>query len=93
MITSSGLTFEPTELAEEPKGYLDFAIEVQAAQDDAYTIAVRSPTGEVQATVSFPLTAAALESHLLKLENAICVRRGGVCWPNSIQVRWMRGEW
>ena len=51
--------------------YLDFAIEVHAHRDDQYIIAVRSPAGEARTTAPFPFTAAALESHLLKLENAI----------------------
>lgn len=51
--------------------YLDFAIEVHAYTADQYTIAVRSLAGEARTTASFPFTDAALESHLLKLENAI----------------------
>ena len=51
--------------------YLDFAIEVHAHSDGDYVIAVRSPVGEARTTAPFPFTAAALESHLLKLENAI----------------------
>lgn len=51
--------------------YLDFAIEVHAQRDGDYVIAVRSPAGEARTTAPFPFTDAALESHLLKLENAI----------------------
>lgn len=51
--------------------YLDFAIEVDAQRDGDYVIAVRSPAGEARTTAPFPFTDAALESHLLKLENAI----------------------
>jgi len=51
--------------------YLDFAIEVHAQTNGVYVIAVRSLAGEARTTVPFPFTDAALESHLLKLENAI----------------------
>jgi formylglycine-generating enzyme required for sulfatase activity len=51
--------------------YLDFAIEVHAHTDSHYSVAVRSPAGEARTTAPFPFTDAALESHLLKLENAI----------------------
>lgn len=51
--------------------YLDFAIEVHAHTDDHYIVAVRSPAGEARTAAPFPFTDAALESHLLKLENAI----------------------
>jgi formylglycine-generating enzyme required for sulfatase activity len=51
--------------------YLDFAIEVHAQTDGTYAVAVRSLAGEARTTVPFPFTDAALESHLLKLENAI----------------------
>jgi formylglycine-generating enzyme required for sulfatase activity len=51
--------------------YLDFAIEVHTHTDSHYSVAVRSPAGEARTTAPFPFTDAALESHLLKLENAI----------------------
>ena len=51
--------------------YLDFAIEVHTHTDGQYVVAVRSPAGEARTTAPFPFTDAALESHLLKLENAI----------------------
>ena len=51
--------------------YLDFAIEVHAQTNGTYVVAVRSPAGEARTTAHFPFTDAALESHLLKLENAI----------------------
>jgi formylglycine-generating enzyme required for sulfatase activity len=51
--------------------YLDFAIEVHTQSDSHYSVAVRSPAGEARTTAPFPFTDAALESHLLKLENAI----------------------
>ncbi|MEZ4867281.1 MAG: CHAT domain-containing protein [Caldilineaceae bacterium] len=51
--------------------YLDFAIDVQTHASEHYTITVRSPAGEARTTAPFPLTAAALETQLLKLENAI----------------------
>ena len=51
--------------------YLDFAIEVHTHTDGHYVVAVRSPAGEARTTAPFPFTDAALESHLLKVENAI----------------------
>lgn len=51
--------------------YLDFAIEVHAQTDGTYVVAVHSRAGDARTTVPFPFTDAALESHLLKLENAI----------------------
>ena len=51
--------------------YLDFAIEVHTYTDGHYVVAVRSPAGEARTTAPFPFTDAALESHLLKVENAI----------------------
>jgi formylglycine-generating enzyme required for sulfatase activity len=51
--------------------YLDFAIEVHTHTDGQYSVAVRSPAGEARTTAPFPFTDAALESHLLKVENAI----------------------
>jgi len=56
--------------------YLDFDIELREHDSSHYAIAVRSPVGEARTTVPFPYTAAALESDLLKVENAI-LRSGG----------------
>lgn len=57
--------------------YLDFDIELREHDDSHYAIAVRSPVGEARSTTPFPLTAAALEADLLRVENAILRSVGG----------------
>lgn len=51
--------------------YLDFDVEIAPSDGQLYTVAVRSRAGEVHQTVTFPFTDAELETHLLKVENAL----------------------
>lgn len=57
--------------------YLDFDIELREHDDSHYAIAVRSPVGEARSTAPFPLTTAALDTELLRVENAILRSVGG----------------
>lgn len=57
--------------------YLDFDIEIREHDANHYAIAVRSLVGEARSTSPFPLTAAALEADLLRVENAILRSVGG----------------
>lgn len=51
--------------------YLDFLIEVNALNEQDYSIVVHSDAGEARQVTTFPLTTAALNEHLVKVENAI----------------------
>ena len=51
--------------------YLDFDLEIGQSDGHIYSVAVRSHAGQARQTVAFPFTNAELETHLLKVENAI----------------------
>jgi hypothetical protein len=51
--------------------YLDFELELTTLAGPEYQIVVRSTAGEARERRQFPFTDAALETHLLRLENAI----------------------
>lgn len=51
--------------------YLDFLIEVNALNEQTYSIVVHSDAGEARQVTTFPLTSAELDEHLVKVEQAI----------------------
>lgn len=51
--------------------YLDFELEVSVGQGPTYPVAVRSPTGETQATMRFPPGELQLENQLQALKIAL----------------------
>jgi hypothetical protein len=51
--------------------YLDFDIEIRTGDGHIYPVFARSWVGEAQSEATFPFTDAELETHLLRLENAI----------------------
>ena len=69
--------------------YLDFDIEIRAKQDE-FEVTVRSSVGESTYLANFPFTDAQLETHLIKLENAILRstrRRRRTLSPEEEQVK------
>lgn len=56
--------------------YLNFDLEIGIGQGREYPVAVRSPAGEVRATMTFPYDDLALENRLLTLQNVL-LRSGG----------------
>ena len=51
--------------------YVDFDLEIDRHDGQTYAVSVRSPVGEARTTAPLPFTAAQLEAHLLRLENAL----------------------
>ena len=56
--------------------YVDFEVEIGTGKRRAYPVRLRTPAGDLQATMRFPFTEQALANRLLALENAL-LRSGG----------------